>query len=590
MLRRLLPVAFLAATVAVPGAQAPGQTSSGQGRTSQPARDTPSQQKETIPVPAGRITGRVVAADNGRPVKRARVFATASELSEGRGALTDDSGVFELIELPAGRYTLTVSKAGFVSLSYGQRRPLQAGTPLQLAEDQQLKNVDFTLPRGSVISGHVMDEDGDPMPGTAVRVMRYQYQQGDRRLTPAGNAQTDDKGQYRVWGLMPGEYYVTAVTRNPNLGGRGGGVAAAAGRGGRGAAQGAASTPASDEESLAYAPTYFPGVPSINEAKAINLGLGQEMLDIDFNLQLVKTSRISGHVTNPDGTPTTSGTINLMAESSAVRGGQLGSTFGSRIQWDGAFSIVNVPPGRYMLRARGDDTVTPQFASEPLSVGEGDQSGITVILMPGGTISGTLSFPQAQTALPDLTQIRVSAPALEAGVQGQGNARVEKDGTFKLEGVSAGQHLIRPNGGLRGWSLKSVVVDGRDVTDTPIDLRSGQNLAGVTITFIDQQTQIGGTVTDQQGNPVTEYTVLAFTTNPTYWRPLSRHIMTARPDQTGTFTIRGLPAGEYFLTTVDPAEQGEWFDSGYLEDHRIGAPRLTINDGETKTQDFRIRN
>ena len=65
--------------------------------------------------------------------------------------LTDDSGVFDLTELPAGRYTLTVSKSGFVALSYGQRRPLQAGTPLQLADGQQLKGVEFRLPRGGVI-------------------------------------------------------------------------------------------------------------------------------------------------------------------------------------------------------------------------------------------------------------------------------------------------------------------------------------------------------------------------------------------------------------------------------------------------------
>ena len=87
----------------------------------------------------GGSAGRVLAADNGRPVKRARVFATAAELPGGRGMLTDDSGVFDLTELPAGRYTLTVSKSGFVSLSYGQRRPLQAGTPLQLADGQQLQ-------------------------------------------------------------------------------------------------------------------------------------------------------------------------------------------------------------------------------------------------------------------------------------------------------------------------------------------------------------------------------------------------------------------------------------------------------------------
>ena len=189
----------------------------------QPARDSPAQPNSAVRLPAGRITGRVLASDNGRPVKRARVFITAAELPGGRGMLTDDGGGFDFTELPAGRYTLTVSKTGFVSLSYGQRRPLQAGTPLQLADGEQLKGIQFQLPRGSVIGGRVLDEDGDAMPGVMVRVMRYQYQQGARSLTPAGNAQTDDKGQYRVWGLMPGDYYVNAIMRGGNFGGGFGG-------------------------------------------------------------------------------------------------------------------------------------------------------------------------------------------------------------------------------------------------------------------------------------------------------------------------------------------------------------------------------
>src|SRR6266542_6546795 len=155
---------------------------------SQPTRDTPAQ--PGVPVPAGRITGKIVAADTGRPVKRASVFVNAAELPGGRGMLTDDSGVFDLTELPAGRYTLSVSKSGFVSLSYGQRRPLQAGTPLQLNDGQQLKGVDFQLPRGGVISGRILDEEGEPVAGAMVAVMRYQYQQGERRLTQAGNGQT----------------------------------------------------------------------------------------------------------------------------------------------------------------------------------------------------------------------------------------------------------------------------------------------------------------------------------------------------------------------------------------------------------------
>src|SRR5437868_7081230 len=223
--------ALVLSTLVIAAAVTLGAQQATQPRSQQPARDTPAQ--PAAPAPTGRITGRVVAADSGRPVKRARVFVTAAEVPGGRGMLTDDSGVFDLTELPAGRYTLTVSKSGFVSLSYGQRRPLQAGTPLQLADGQQLKGIEFQLPRGSVISGRVLDEDGDAMPAVNVRVMRYQYLQGERRLTPAGNGQTDDKGQYRVWGLMPGEYYVNAIARGGGPGGQFFGGGPGGGRGGR---------------------------------------------------------------------------------------------------------------------------------------------------------------------------------------------------------------------------------------------------------------------------------------------------------------------------------------------------------------------
>src|SRR3954454_453173 len=271
----LLTLGMAAAAQQTPGqiAQPPRPATGSQ----QPAGDTPAQPQDPPPTPTGRITGRVIASDNGRPVKRARVFVTAAELPDGgRGVLTDDQGVFDLAELPAGRYTLTVSKSGFVSLSYGQRRPLQAGTPLQLADGQQLKGIAFQLPRGSVIGGRVLDEDGEAMPGVSVRVMRYQYLQGERRLTPAGAGQTDDKGQYRVWGLMPGDYYVNATARGgfggpfgqfgPGAfgGGAGRGRAAFAGPSRRGG-PGAGAPVGNDQEQINYAPTYFPGVASVNE-------------------------------------------------------------------------------------------------------------------------------------------------------------------------------------------------------------------------------------------------------------------------------------------------------------------------------------
>ena len=598
----LAAIAAITVTIAIGSAsqaQLPGPQ--------QPARDTPAQRQNAAEAPAtGLIAGRILAADTGRPVKGARVNVAAPEVPGGRAVLSDDMGLFRLGELPAGRYTLSVSKAGFVQLSYGQRRPLQAGTPLQLADDQEIKDIEFRLPRGSVIAGHVYDETGDPMAGILVRVLRYQYQQGERRLTPAGTAQTNDLGQYRVWGLMPGDYYVDAQSRinlpfgGPGGGGRGGGRGGGQGGGAAAAIAGvvgalggtnvAALFAPNDESQKAYAPTFFPGVTSVAEAQPITLGLSQQSLDVDFSLQLVPVARVSGHVANPDGSATSSGNVNLTTETMATggRGNQLGNNYGSRINGDGSFSISNVPPGRYILRARGTDAEWARFGTLPITVAGADIPDVSVIVAQGATIVGTVSFPQAQTQLPDLSQVRISSVAIEPGLTNS-QARVEKDNSFKIVSVAAGAHLIRPGGQLRGWTLKSVVLDGRDITDTPIEVRSGQEITRVSITFTDAVSEINGTLTTEQGVPVPDYTVLAFSTDSSFWRAQSRHIATARPDQNGKFRIRNLPAGSYYLATVDPTQPGEWFEPAYLEEHRVGAATVTIGDGETKTQDFKIR-
>jgi len=554
----------------------------------QPPRDTSAQPKPPA-TPSGKISGTVVTGDTGKPVKRARVFASAVELPGGRAATTDDRGVFELADLPAGRYTITASKSGFITLSYGQRRPLQAGMPLQLADGQQLKGVDFRLPRGGAIAGRIADEDGEPIAGATVRAMRYQYQQGERRLVQAGGGQTDDKGQYRIWGLMPGDYYISATAAA--IGGPGGrfggpfGPGAFAGPGG-----GRFGTFNSDQEPVAYAPTYYPGAASVSQASPITLGVSQESLDISFSLQLVRTSRIAGKVMNSDGTPATNGMMTLGVDGVTGGGrGQPGISYGARLQWDGSFTIANVPPGRYTLRARGGDDDRPQYVEQPLTVSGDDISGLVLTLARGATITGTVTFQATTLPVPgDLTPIRITAPPADDGQFATGAGRVDKDGQFTFDGVPAGPRFIRASGAPRGWSLKSVLIAGRDVVDFPVEVRAGETIKNVSIVFTDTQTQVAGTVATAQGTPVTDFTVLAFSADQAFWRAQSRHIMTARPDQNGSYQIRGLPPGDYYMALIDPAEQGEWFEPAFLDAHRPGAMRIALGESESKTQDFKL--
>lgn len=581
-LRAALPVALVIAIGAIGAVGAAGAA-----WQQQPARDTPAQQAEAKGAPTGSIVGRVMDAATLRPMIRARVLISASELPGGRGALTDESGAFAFAELPAGRYTVSASKTGYVGVSYGQRRPLQAGTPLQLADGQRLEGIELRLPRGSAISGTVYDELGDPLPGAQVRVMRYQYAQGSRQLTPAGGGQTDDRGQYRVWGLNPGEYYVSALIPNFTFRGRGapplagrGEVVPPAAFGGSFAGIGPDAS-----EPVGYAPTYYPGVPSVHEARPVTVGLAAEAADVTFSALLVRTARIAGRVTYSDGSAA-AGSVALVPEGQAGRG-PIGPNYGSRLQKDGAFAIANVPPGRYTLRTVGGNRGVREYVALPVTIGDVDLTGILLVLEPGATFAGTVLLqPSRSAALPDLSQFQISAPSTSPGEPNPAASATE-EGSFMLTGVPAGLHWIRARAP-RGWMPMSAVVNGRDVIDTPFEVRSGQTISGITVTFTDRLSEINGAVTDEQGAPMTEYTVLAFPTDPALWQPQARQIMTARPDQLGSFQLHGLPAGDYFLTTIDPEQQGEWYDPAFLERHRSAAAQLTLGEGEVKTHNFRM--
>ena len=160
------------------------------------------------------IRGRIVAADTGAPIRRAQVRAVSSDTRGSRLATTDGQGRFEFRDLPAGRWELTASKAGFVTLRFGQRRPFEAGRPVELGDAQIVERTDIALPRGAAITGRVFDEFGDAVAGARVQVLRYQMVQGTRRLTPTGiGDQSDDTGAFRLFGLTPGDYYVSATLR-----------------------------------------------------------------------------------------------------------------------------------------------------------------------------------------------------------------------------------------------------------------------------------------------------------------------------------------------------------------------------------------
>ena len=243
----------------------------------------------------GRIKGRLVAAETGAPVRRAQVRVTGPDIMP-KAATTDNEGAYEFSELPAGRFTVTATKSGYVSVGFGQSRPFESAKPIELGEGQTVDKADITMPRGSVISGRVTDEFGEAVADAAVSALRSTWANGRRRLQSTGRvATTNDLGQYRIYGLPPGEYYVSATLR----GGAQEMVVAEMAM----MAMATSTAGSSDAPRSGYAPTYYPGTPNGGEAQKLTLAVGQEAQNTDFGLVPVRLVKISGSVIGSDGRP-----------------------------------------------------------------------------------------------------------------------------------------------------------------------------------------------------------------------------------------------------------------------------------------------
>lgn len=550
----------------------------------------------------GRIKGRLVAAETGTPVRRAQVRISGPDIMP-KSAVTDNDGQYEFRDLPAGRFTINATRSGYVSVGYGQTRPFQPPKPIELMDGQVIDKADITMPRGSVISGRIVDEFGDPAADAMVSAMRSTWANGRRRLQPAGRTATsNDLGQYRIYGLPPGEYFVSATMRGAQdmvvLDMAMAAVASTSGGG--------------DAPRSGYAPTYYPGTANGAEAQKISLAVGQEAQNTDIALVPVRLVKITGSVISSEGRPLEGVMVNVAPRTSGDGGTIMFPTGGSgRTDKSGTFTITGVAPGDYTLNARamqimssgdGDRMVFTmtrvagagagdgggEFGSVPLSVGGDDMANVIIVTSKGTTASGRVVYEGGSK--PTANTLRITAPGAEAegplAMLG-GSSSVTPEGTFELKGL-AGQRMFRVNNVPAGWVLKAVRLNGADITDTGIDIRPTEPVTGIEVVLTSKLTEVSGSV--KAGNdPATDYTVVVFSEDAEKWTvPMTRHVASARPNQDGRFQIRNLPAGAYYVIAVEYIAQGDWNDPDVLERLRARATRFTLADGEVQTLDLKL--
>jgi hypothetical protein len=270
---------------------------------------------------------------------------------------------------------------------------------------------------------------------------------------------------------------------------------------------------------------------------------------------------------------------------------QAGSTAGHPVVLspDGTFTATNLPPGEYSLRARSSPRPAGQeFGHIAFRVDEGvDLTGLVVRTKPGATIRGRVLFddegPGAERPGPKSISI---APAFSAtGGFLPSGSEILDDWTFVMTDViGEGVLRVRAPG---GWLLKRVILEGRDVSDSPLDFDE-YAAAPVEIHLTRHQTRLTGTAAGAEATPTISYVIVAFAEDRRLWTPQSRFIATARPDQTGRYTLAGLPPGRYRVVALNYLQTGAERDPRILERLVGQATPLTLAEGEARAMDFRI--
>ena len=457
-------------------------------------------------------------------------------------ATTDAEGRFAFDNLPPGRFRLSAEKTGFAPQEFGARVYGRPGTVLALDRGMQLKGLALRITPQGAVSGKVTDEDGDPIAGAAVQLLRTSYIEGRPQLTATGFTQTNDLGEYRIFGVNPGRYYLSASTAR-----------------------------SFDKKDDNFAPTYFPGTIDPAVAGRLEIIAGLQLRSIDLTLRKTPVLNVKGKFSGPGHEQSTrSGTMQLYPRG-LIGLAALMRNFTTIRGTAGVFEFPNVLPGSYVLVAdQAEDKDKHYFARIPVEVGNSSIDDLHVTLSEGVEIQGRIRMEgQADVSLAGaMVFLRPRDVQTGANV----NTRIKPDGTFTLASVPPGWHRVNLVTLPPALYLKSIRYGQDDA------LLNGFNATGPNQLEIVLSSK-GGAV-DGQTTAGARVGLIPRSGLPEYYK-----VTTADGD--GRFAFRGVAPGDYVLLASEEIDAGRFSDPELLTQFESSGEAVSIKEGSRETKQLK---
>ena len=562
MLRRMIIGFALIVAAAIAPAQAPAGPPDSSDKTKKPPGNC-------------RVSGRVVSAADGAPLRSARVGLIQANVRRHPlvyATTTDSEGRFELKLVEAGRYEFFASHLGFLEQHYQAKGPEEGeGAVLSLASGQEVNDAMFRLIRASVITGKVVDDNGEPMMGVSVSVLHKPTEEEREDEGPRGKklemisvstVPTDDRGEYRIFGLKPGEYFVKAV-ETTDL------------QSFYGQLPEGSDAIVLRELGSQFAPVYVPGVLQMDQAQPVVLGAGEEA-QADLAMRRIKLVEVAGRVIGPDGSPALRSYVQLSQAGISDWSGELGGGTDSK----GEFSIKGVPPGTYYISASMQDKEKYYNARQKVEVAEATVEGVVLSMGSGASIHGWVRTATGAPAPLGRMWIRLQ-PTAEEGDSGSAFAEVSNDGSFELGGVADGGYALAANGLDKGWFVKSVHLGNEDVLQNGVQVENGVVKGSVDIVVSSDGAQIEGNVTDSDKDQSLAGVQVKARVDPPSDYNYGRSRATTT-DQHGHFVLKDLPPGKYSVTAKMPKS------SAGAPAIKSDAVAVTVGEREHRALDFKL--